>query len=322
MFRKVLEFVHKTSYNPTDVCIFAMQGNVDELVKALEQHDNSTNWHKDVAGCTALHRAAESGQLKCVEILLDKGIDVNACNNYDWTAIHYAAGNGHKECVNLLLNRGSKVNHKINDGRTALFRASSNGSVECIEILLNWGADINSCNNSDKTALHEASKWGHHECVRILIDHGAEINKNNIDIYKPHSNYRNDCRPMILAEVENRTKRFIFDSFIKRYIEYQPYINSIYIRCFPKGNLRVAKPTLGWIKSEAIKDSYYLEEVFFYLHFHIANIYANKRYKGPTTNLMSKSTGHLINNSNTTSTLMTILTDRLKVMLLTAVVDC
>ena len=71
---------------------------------------------------------------------------------------------------------------------------------------------------------------------------------------------------MIFAEVEHRRKRALFDSFISHHIEYQPYINSIYTLCYPTGSIQVAKPPVGWIRAEAIRDKYYLDEVFFYLH--------------------------------------------------------
>jgi hypothetical protein len=330
MFQKALEYLNikstrklyqhnngvdmKSQY---DVYIYAMGGNVDKLITALNQSDNCTNWYREKSsGCTALHRSAEAGQIECVEILLDKGIDVNSCNYYGWTALYYTSGNGFKNCINLLLSRGADVNMKIDDGSTALFRAARNGSIECIQLLLNYGADINICTVLGKSALHEAARWGNIECIKILIDHGIEI-EENIDNYKPHSNYYTDCRLIILAELEDRRKRYTFDSFISHYIEYQPYINNIYTLCYHTGNLQVSKPSVGWMRAEAIRDKYYLDEVFFYLHMHIANIYTNKK-SGVivTTNLVSMSTEQLINNNNDTFLLMTILTDQLKNMLI------
>ena len=124
-----------------------------------------------------------------------------------------------------------------------------------------------------------------------------------------------DCRPLIFAEVEHRRKRALFDSFINHHIEYQPYINNIYTLCYPTGNRQVAKPPLGWIRAEAIRDKYYLDEIFFYLHLHVANLYSTKEKTGVirrSSKKYSNSTGNLANSSNKTSTLMIILTDRLK----------
>jgi len=102
---------------------------------------------------------------------------------------------------------------------------------------------------------------------------------------------------MIFAEVENRRKKTLFNSFINHHIEYQPYIDKIYNLCYPNttttifittttifpkntttitstnttttGNLSVAKPSVGWLRAEAIRDSFYLDGVFFYIHLHV-----------------------------------------------------
>ena len=120
---------------------------------------------------------------------------------------------------------------------------------------------------------------------------------------------------MILAEVEHRRKRSIFDSFINHHIEYKPYISNIYTLCYPTGNLRVAKPSIGWENAEAIRDVNYFDEVFFHLHMVISNFYSNKRPGAIVNSLMSSSSDYFAGNSDKTSTLMTVLTDRLKLML-------
>ena len=66
-----------TIYTPKDVYNFARDGNVDELIIALNQGDNSTNWYRSGYGWTALHQAVRGDLMNTVEILLDKGIDIN-----------------------------------------------------------------------------------------------------------------------------------------------------------------------------------------------------------------------------------------------------
>jgi hypothetical protein len=130
-----------------------------------------------------------------------------------------------------------------------------------------------------------------------------------------------DCRPIIVTEIDNRRKRPIFDSFINHHIEYQPYINIIYTRCFPTGNVQVAKPPVGWTIAEAVRDKYYFDEIFFYLHMHVSNLYSittnnmKSRVTRSSKQKCSNSTDQLANNSNKTSTLMIVLTDRLKMYL-------
>ena len=193
---------------------------------------------------------------------------------------------------------------------------------------MNRGIDFNSKDRDDWTALNVAAKWGNINTVVMLLERGIDID-GDIDKYAPFEDEDEDededitdCRPLIFTEIEHRRKRAIFDSFINHYIEYQPYINNIYTRCYPTGNVQVAKPPVGWIRAEAIRDKYYLDEVFFYLHIHVANVYTNIQPHAiinttttTTTSSLNSMTNHGASNSHKTSTLMTILTDRLMMML-------
>ena len=99
-----------TIYTPEDVYYFAEDGNVDELIIALNQGDNSTNWYRGEDGDTALRMAAYNGHMNCVEMLLNRGIDINSKNNKGYTSLHWAAQKGHINIVEILLNRGIDIN--------------------------------------------------------------------------------------------------------------------------------------------------------------------------------------------------------------------
>jgi len=125
-----------TRYTSEDVYNFARDGNEDELITALNQGDNSTNWYRNHHGNTALHIAALQGYMNIVEILLDIGIDINSKNNNGNTALHVAAIHGNMNIVEILLDRGADINSKDNDGQTALHEAAANGYTNIVEILL------------------------------------------------------------------------------------------------------------------------------------------------------------------------------------------
>ena len=281
-----------TIYTPQDVFNFARDGDEDRFIVALNQGDNSTNWYRNVIGSTACHWAAFEGFMNIVEMILDRGFDIHDKNNNGVTILHFASVGDHINIIEMLLERCVDINSKDNGGRTALHSATFMGRMNAVELLLQRGIDID--DDIDSYAPTED-------------ENGNDINPT-------------DCRPIILTEIDNRRKRPIFDSFINHHIEYQPYINIIYTRCFPTGNVQVAKPPVGWTIAEAVRDKYYFDEIFFYLHMHVSNLYSittNNMKSRVTRSSMkcSNSTDQLANNSNKTSTLMIVLTDRLKMYL-------
>jgi len=263
-------------------------------------------------GQTPLHIAANLGYMECLVVILDRGSDIDEKDDEGNTALDIVANLGHIECVNILLDRGADIHSKNNDGNTALH----NAHVDCVGILLDKGADINEKNNNGKTALTIATYYGRVDCVGILLERGAII-EDDTNKYQPYSSWATDCRPMILTEIDHRRRRNAFDLFINHHIEYQLYINNIYSRCYPTGNLLVAKPPVGWTRAETARDKYYFDEIFFYLHLHIANLCGNNERNEPNMVIATSMSRIklLANRSSRTSTLMTVLTDRLKVYL-------
>jgi ankyrin repeat protein/WD40 repeat protein len=59
-------------------------------------------------GFTALHYAARQGHISTVQLLIDKGADINKQSNLGWTPLHLATHNNHLYCVKTLLNAGAR----------------------------------------------------------------------------------------------------------------------------------------------------------------------------------------------------------------------
>ena len=88
-------------------------------------------------------------------------------------ALLSASKNGHSKCVGLLLE--SKVNIQARDGtdNTPLILASEGGHVEVVDILLQHGSCVDCHNSLGYNALMKACEKGHVKVAEMLIERGA-----------------------------------------------------------------------------------------------------------------------------------------------------
>ena len=82
-----------------------------------------------------LHEAVKKGDKAAVEVLLAKGVDVNAKGKYGLTPLHVAAFFGPKDVVDLLLAKGADINAKSEAGETPLLWAANSQTKGIVELL-------------------------------------------------------------------------------------------------------------------------------------------------------------------------------------------
>jgi hypothetical protein len=118
---------------PVRIGSFSTRPKSDALIKAVSDgklaevrrlldggiSPNAVTDPKDQEGKSALQIAAETGNVHLVQLLLDKGADINAPDPWGATAVVDAAFVGSPEIVKLLISRGADVNAN-DDGATAL----------------------------------------------------------------------------------------------------------------------------------------------------------------------------------------------------------
>ena len=62
-----------------------------------------------------LVKASRTGNISCVQELLERGVSANAKNKYGMTPLHEACYYGHLKVAKLLLEHGANVNEKCHD---------------------------------------------------------------------------------------------------------------------------------------------------------------------------------------------------------------
>lgn len=88
----------------------ARSGDADTLAALLDGHPDRLHARNRPYGWTLLHLAAHAGHLAAVELLLGRGLDVNAREEGDHTyAMHWAAAAGHLDVVERLADAGGDV---------------------------------------------------------------------------------------------------------------------------------------------------------------------------------------------------------------------
>ena len=96
-----------------------MFNTIYHIDRAMESALNDIN-NVDDYGKTALMRASEDGDIEKVELLLDRGSNINIRNRFGVTALMFASLFGHTNIVKLLLDNGSDPNIVTKYGKTAI----------------------------------------------------------------------------------------------------------------------------------------------------------------------------------------------------------
>lgn len=198
-------------------------GNI-EVLKILLSQEKIDLEKKNGKGATPLMIAAKCGYVSCVDLLLNKGADVNAKSLDYKTALMAAVEDGHTEVVQRLLACRSPENRIAVDqmdnddpSYNALLIAVLHGRKEIVELLLAAGADPSVLYGTDTLIIRAAIKGhaeileillktqkhtidvkniygatallyaahGYTECVRVLLEHGANPNIANDDGFTP-----------------------------------------------------------------------------------------------------------------------------------------
>jgi ankyrin repeat protein len=174
--------------------VFLVLGAVIAVVLNTCMSSAYLKWQRTKYG--PLQLAANDGDVEKIEQLLHDGIDINGrCEFRSWTALHAAAERGQVAAAKVLLEHGAKPDLKDPDGRTPLHvagyqgkgtsKATEPGRNAVAVLLLDHGADPNATTQHGDNALHCAVMGRDATLVRILLERGADPSFRNADGYTP-----------------------------------------------------------------------------------------------------------------------------------------
>jgi ankyrin repeat protein len=123
--------------------------------------------------------AVFSGQIELVQLMLDRGADVNRANRLGMTPLMIAAIMDREQITRILLHAGAKPNIRGPRDSVALHGAARAGLPSIVKMLLDAGADPSITDRSGFSPLDYATKkeatpaeWvskpGHKSVVKLL----------------------------------------------------------------------------------------------------------------------------------------------------------
>ncbi|XP_041846092.1 ankyrin repeat and SOCS box protein 12-like [Melanotaenia boesemani] len=139
---------------------------------------------------TPLRTAASLGHLRCLEVLLENGAEIDLLDVKAQTPLFTAVSGKHLDCVVALLKAGADPNGSQYNNCSPVLTAAREGDVDVLRELLRFGAEVDvkpkvpewaSNATACRGPLYISAVYGHLDCFKLLLLHGANPNYNCTD---------------------------------------------------------------------------------------------------------------------------------------------
>ena len=158
----------------TPLHVAASAGNMD-VIDILLRYKANIN-AQDCAKTTPLIRAVQDRHRDAAVKLIDAGANADICAINGIHVLHFAAYLDDIKTIELLAQKGIDLNTKDANGISPLHIATLKGNTSAVEALLSCGAIADILNNDGFTPLHLAVNNDNVEITELLMDKGASIN--------------------------------------------------------------------------------------------------------------------------------------------------
>ena len=138
----------------------------------------------------ALFAAASSGEVETLESLVKGGADLDyVAPAVGKTAMHFAAEKGQLATVQWLAQAGASKEKLDHLGQTPLYMAVVGHRMSVVHYLFEQGCDVDTPDNAGMTPLHAAAKLGRLGTVQFLCEEGSadkDQPANGGTLFAPH----------------------------------------------------------------------------------------------------------------------------------------
>lgn len=172
----------------------AVSNNDDKLLDEMLCKENYRRFINNRSGWgipgTPLRMAASKGHLRCLQVLLAHGAEVDCLDVKAQTPLFTAVCGKHLNCVLALLRAGANPHGSLYNNCSPVLTAAREGDVEILKELLNHGAEVNSRSkvllwassaSVSSGPLYLSAVYGHLDCFKVLLLYGADPNYNCSD---------------------------------------------------------------------------------------------------------------------------------------------
>ena len=214
---------NKVSYleiekNYKNLLLLAKKGDKDKFLESFNQilsfPKNMIDINfKDENGFTALHYSCDEGNIKIVEILLNKKCDPNIKNNEKETPLHLSSKRGFFDISKLLIENGAIINTYNSEKNSPLHYACMKDCVELIQYFLTKDLEVDTKNIYGKTAIDLTTNKEIKELLENYLktkeNENKQINENESSDSK--TNKLRAKNPKIKDDNPDAIKNKIFD---------------------------------------------------------------------------------------------------------------